>query len=214
MAGKKSKGDVAKRVCVTPVFRASFCNVFKPRAMEEGGEEKYSITMLFYPEFCKFGRKKDGKRILNPLEKAAKQAAIDEWGSDQADWPKNRRNPFRQGDEKPDYEGYEGAIFVTASCKDQPGLVGPSLQPILDPKKFVSGHWARAELIAFAYDNKGNKGVSFTLRNIQKMPCPEGQDDSPFGGGRDASAVFDAVEDAEGDDESGDEGEPDDSDED
>lgn len=187
---QKSDSIEAKKV-VTPEFRVSFPAVFQPKAFEQQ-EPKYSTVMLF-----------DKKTNLSGLKEAAKAAAVEKWGEDQKKWPKNMRKPFRDGDEKEDSVGYPGTIFVSASSKHQPGLVGPTLKPILSEKDFYAGCYARAELIAFAYDKAGNRGVGFALQNIQKL-----RDGEKFSGRKDPSTVFDAVEDDSDDEDSyGDDGE-------
>lgn len=179
----KSAGIELKKV-VTPEFRVSFPAIFEPKSFE-GQEAKYSTVMLF-PK----------KTDLTSLKLAVKNAAEEKWGPREK-WPKGLRMPFRDGDEKADREGYEGMIFVSATSKLQPGLVGADLQPILNPRDFYAGCYARAEIIAFAYDKVGNRGVSFSLQNIQKL-----RDGASFSGRKDASEVFGIVADTSDDAES------------
>ena len=178
---------------MTPRFRVSFPNVFRPgKAMQEGAEPKFGLVMLF----------KKGED-LSALKAAAAQAVVDKWGADQAKWPKNLKSPFRDQAEK-EGEGYEaGAIFITATSKQKPGLVDARNQPIIDESEFYAGCYARATVRAFAYDKAGNRGVAFGLQNIQKMA--EGEllsgrrkaeeefepiEDSAVGGGTDATSLF------------------------
>jgi len=140
----------------TGKFRVSYAQVFTPRAIEEGQEPKYSLTMLF---------DKDDP-ALDPLKKAAKDAAHAKWGDKV---PKNIRNPFRDGDEDSDQEAYKDKIFIRVSSKSKPGLVDKDRNAILEAEDFYSGCYARATVNSFAYDTAGNKGVSFGLNNIQKL---------------------------------------------
>lgn len=174
-----TKMDINLKKCVTPEFRVSFPAVFEAKSFK-GQEAQFSVVMLF-----------DKKTDLKELRKIALNAAEEKWGSDQKKWPKDFRRPFRDGDvEKPDTIGYPGTVFVSAKSKTQPGLVGPSRQPILNAKDFYAGCYARAEVIAFAYDNIGN-GVSFSLQNIQKL-----RDGDSLSGRKNAEDVFDAVTDS------------------
>lgn len=178
-----SKMDIALKKCITPAFRVSFPVVFKPKSFQNQ-EPKYSITMLF-----------DESTDLKPLKRAALNAAIEKWGEDKTKWPKKLRLPFRDGGEKEDMEGYgEGVIFVSASSKTQPGLVDARRERIINESDFYAGCWARAELIAFAYDVSGNKGVSFSLQNLQKI-----KDDKAFSGRKAAEDVFDVIDDGSDD---------------
>lgn len=146
---------------MTPEFRVSYPYVFKPQQPmkgSEGKDPKYSVVMLF----------KKGED-LSKLKAAAQAAAVEKWGADQAKWPKNLRVPFRDQGEK-ESEGYEeGAVFVTATSKAKPGLVDANLNHIIDESEFYAGCYARATVRAFAYDNAGNRGISFGLQNVQKL---------------------------------------------
>ena len=165
---------------MTPKFRASFANVFRPgKAMEDGQEPKYGVMMLF-----------DKDADLSALKAAAQQAVVDEWGADKAKWPKNLRSPFRDQGEKDGEAFVAGAMFVTATSKQKPGLVDQRNQPIIDESEFFSGCYARATVRAFAYDKAGNRGVAFGLQNVQKLA-----DGEPLGGARVAAEKeFEPVE--------------------
>jgi len=200
---------IAKKKCITHRFRVSFPEVFEPKAFGEQ-EARYSIVMLF-PDDTSFAvpavpKGPDGKPRTRSMERAVENAKKEKWGNDPKKWPKNLRDPFRDGAERSELQGYADTIFVTANSKNPPGLVDQKNRIITekDAAKFYPGCWARAEVIANAYDQKGNKGVKFTLMNIQKL-----EDDEPFTGRKDASAVFDAVDsdDEDDDQEEGEEGE-------
>ena len=166
---------------ITPEFRVSFANVFRPaKPMQAGAEAKYGLTMLF-PKGAD----------LSALKKAAQDAVVEKWGADQAKWPKNLRNPFRDQGER-DYEGFEeGAVFINATSKQRPGLVDAKVQDIIEEHQFYSGCYARASVRAFAYDQAGNRGVAFGLQNVQKL-----RDGDPLGGRSRPSDDFEPVADA------------------
>lgn len=184
---------IEKKKVVTPKFRVSFPAIFKPKAFDTSQEAKYSLTMLF-DEDIDLAKPADGQN--NSLKRAAFNAAAEKWGPDKAKWPKGLRMPFRDGNEKSS-TGYEGTIFVNASSKTQPGLVDKNLRPILNETDFYAGCYARAEVIAYAYDKMGNKGIGFSLQNIQKL-----EDGEPFSGRKAASSVFDKVSDGSDDEDS------------
>lgn len=197
----KSK-DLEKRRLITPEFRVSYPSIFEKSAYEDGTPE-YSLTALF------------PKNVdLKPLKKAALAAAIEKFGEEFKSWPEKKKSrfrwPWRDGDkEKSDSPEYEGMYFVKFSAKkNKPGLVDKKTKPILDEEDFYAGCYARAEIVAYAYEKAGNLGVSFDLWNVQKL-----RDGEPFSGRRDPSEVFDALEDDdeledESDDELLDEDEP------
>jgi len=158
---------------VTPKFRVSFPNVFKPTSFQ-GGDPFYTLTMLF-----------DKDTDISELKKLANLAKVEKFG---ANPPKGLRSPFRDGDEK-DFDGYEGVTFISAKSKSKPGLVDQDLQEIIDPEAFYAGCYARATITAYGYDTRGNKGVAFGLQNIQKLG-----DGEPFSGKTKAKDDFSAVE--------------------
>lgn len=146
---------------LTPEFRVSYPYLFTPQQPMAGSvskDPKYSLVMLF-PKGAD----------LSKLKAAAEAAAVEKWGADKTKWPKNLRSPFRDQGEK-ESDGYvPGAIFITASSKQKPGVVDHNVQPILDSSLVYAGCYGRATVRAFAYDNSGNKGVSFGLQNFQKL---------------------------------------------
>jgi hypothetical protein len=161
----------------TGEFRLSFAHLFEPKTMEgQDGPPKYSLTMLF-PKTAD----------LSALKAAAAAACEKKWGADRNKWPKGMRSPFRDGDEK-DYDGYAGMIFIAASSATKPGVVNQSVKPVTDPAEVFAGCYCRATVQAFAYDKAGNKGVGFSLHNVQKL-----RDGEPFGSKRAATDDFDAV---------------------
>lgn len=173
------KASLETKKCITPEFRVSFPHVFEAHSGFEGQEPKYSIVMLF-PKTTD----------LKELKRAALNAAVEKFGPKEK-WPKNLRLPFRDGDEKTDLQGYEGHTFVTASSKQRPGIINGQKVPIAkEDETFYAGCYARASLIAHGYDKAGNKGVAFTLQNIQKL-----RDGEPFSGRKKAEDEFDSVED-------------------
>lgn len=185
-----AKMNIADKKCITPPFRISFPALSKPKAFKDQ-EAKYSVVALI-PD----------QTDITELKKCARNAIIEKWGEDKTQWPKRLKTPFHDGNEKPDIVGYDNTVFFTASAKkeNQPGMVDQRLQAVLDvDKTFYAGAWARAEVIAYAYDAAGNRGVGFSLQNLQRLPTPPGQDDKPFSGRRAAETVFDAVEDGSDD---------------
>lgn len=148
---------------LTPEFRVSFPSVFEPQ--DFNGKQTYCVTMLF-----------DGDTDLSELKAAVKAAAEEKWGKKV---PANVRNPIRDGAEKAHLDGYDGCMFIRASSKTKPGLVDQNCVEIIDPSEFYAGCIARATVVPFAYDQAGNKGVSFLLSNIQKVA--EGQSFSSRG---------------------------------
>jgi len=158
---------MSKTTVVTPEFRLSYPYLFEPRENTLSGKMEYSVTALF-PKGAN----------MAVLEAAARAAIEEKWGSDPKKWPKQLRSPFRKQEERakedesgntilPD--GYvEGAIFINLKAsKLAPKIVDRKVKPITDESKVYPGCYGVASVTAFAYDQKGNKGVSFGLNGIQ-----------------------------------------------
>jgi hypothetical protein len=162
---------------ITEPFRLAFPSVFKPAVnkLNPNAAPRYEITMLF--------PKSVNIKALNDI---AVEAIKLKWGNDPAQWPKDLRSPFRDGDTKADREGYAGHTFVKASTTLAFGIVDQNRQPIISQEKLYAGCWCRASVHAWAYDTTGNRGVSFGLDALQLV-----KDDTRFArGGADAQKVF------------------------
>lgn len=167
----------------TPRFRVSYPNVFKARKNDLSGKDEYSVVALF-PKGAD----------LSVLKKAAEAAIVAKLGADKAKWPKGLRNPIRdQAEREKDGklpEGHEaGAFFINLKSTERPGVVDENVQDIIEERKFYSGCWAIANVRAYYYDQKGNRGVSFGLQNIQKVA-----DGDPLGGRVRPTDAFKPVE--------------------
>lgn len=181
----ETKPKKKKHQCVTPEFRVSFPQVFKPKAFENQ-EAKFSIQMLF-------AKSTD----ITELRKIVFECAAEKWGKDKTKWPRGLRFPFKNGDEKADLQGYAGHTVVGASSKMQPGVVSSAVDPATgklevlseESGRFYAGCYARASVMAYTYDKAGNRGVSLSLQNVQKLG-----DGEAFSGRRQADDEFDPVE--------------------
>lgn len=166
---------------ITPEFRAAFVGLFKATAPKDNpnGAKKYSMRAVFMPD-----------ADLSALKEQAKIAAEEKWGIGKV--PKTIRSPFRTNEEleNPIPGVPDDAVVMTFSANEdrRPGVVDKNLQDIIDDSEVYSGAWFRAQVRAYAYDNAGNKGVSFGLQNVQKT-----KDDEPLGRGKvPASKAFEA----------------------
>jgi len=171
-------------VLKTPEFRVGMAHVFTPyRGKDAKPDDKssYLLRALFpHPSKMTPAYKKEYDAFVTQMKAECQKALADKFGSDKAKWPPNLRTPFRDQGEK-NYEGWEaGAMWMTlANKKNKPGVVDPSNNDIFDQTQFYSGCYARATFHVYAYNNKGNAGVSLDLHNIQKT-----RDGEPLGPSR------------------------------
>ena len=175
----------------TPHFRVSYPNVFKPKRNDLSGKDEYGLVALF----------KKGED-LSKLKAAAQKAITDKWGPDKNKWPANLRSPFRdQAERAKDVDGKrilpagheEGAIFINLKSAQRPGVVDQNVEQIIDESQFYAGCYAIASVNAYAYDQKGNRGVSFGLGNVQKV-----KDGEPLGNRARPEQEFAPIQTAEG----------------
>ena len=179
----------------TPEFRVAFPQVFQPKKNDLNGKDEYSVVALF-PKGAD----------LSALKKAAQEALVKKFGPEKAKWPKKLRSPFRdQGDREKEKDGvmtlpqgYEkGAIYLNLRSAQRPGVVDNQVQEIIDTAEFYGGCWAVASINAYAYNIKGNAGVSFGLGNLQKR-----KDGDAFGNRTKPEDDFAAVANSEASNES------------
>lgn len=154
---------------MTPSFRVSYPHLFKPKKNDLNQKDEYSCVALF-PK---------GTDLTN-LKKAAQAALEEKWGKDKAKWPALLKSPFRDQGERAKFDdatgkkvlpaGHEeGAIFMTLKNEHRPGVVDQNVQDIVDSSQIYAGCFCRATIRAYAYDQKGNRGVAFSLQNVQKI---------------------------------------------
>lgn len=175
-----------KEVIVGPV-RFSYMHVFQPKSndMKDGAFE-YSVTLLFPKENNEF--QPEAKEEIAELRKALNSAVYAKWGDKP---PANLRSPLRDGDKEIDNQGEPkapGYWFMNVSAKEQykPLLIDGERNPVKEG--WNSGDWGKVHISLFAYDQKGNKGVSAGLRAVQFLFKGES-----LGGGQASADAFDVV---------------------
>lgn len=171
---------------ITGKVRFCYCNVFEPKAMNEGDDPKYSVCILI--------RKDDEKtlaKIKNAID-AAKEAYKAKLAGRDGKIPANIKTPLRDGDmDRPDDPAFEGCYFINASSNRAPGIVDANREPIMTRDEFYSGCYGRASINFYGY-NVQSKGIAAGLNNLQKLA-----DGPVLAGGSSAEADFADVDDDE-----------------
>lgn len=167
---------------LTGKVRFSYVNVFKPKASEEGGKEKYSVCIMV--------PKKDKvtvAKIRAAVDEAVEYGKKNSWDGKV---PKNLKLPLRDGDEeREDQPEFEGMYFLNASTLMKPGVIDADKDEIMQASEFYSGCWGRALIHFYSFDMKGNRGVGVGLAAVQKL-----EDDDKLGGGGWTADEFDEDE--------------------
>lgn len=166
----------------TGKVRLSFCHVWQPQTPQNGGDPKYSVTILI---------PKSDVATINALYaemEQAKQAGVSNtWGGT---LPPIVKIPLYDGDGvRPSGEPFglecKGHMVITASSKTQPQVVDLNVQPILNQAEVYSGCYGRVSLNFFAYNQAGNRGIGCGLNCVQKVA-----DGEPLSGGVSAQEAF------------------------
>lgn len=161
----KTKAKAKKQALISPVGIAHWLHIWKPQVNEENPDQepKFSVTLVF-----------SKKTNIEYLEKAIRAAAIAKFkGKAKAMLKSNKLTlPIRDGDEEVDDNDkpkYKGCYFIVAKTTQRPGVVDQDREPIEDQFDLYAGCKVRLSLFPFAYNVKGNKGVTFMLNNVQKI---------------------------------------------
>ena len=148
---------------VTGKVRFSYFSALTARKNEMNGKEEFS-TQVLVP--------KSDTETVNQLKAAAKAALTAKFGDK---IPKTVRNPLRDGDTEAKSDGtplgdeYKGHYFFNTKSTNKPGAVDAHGHDIIGSADIVSGDFGRVSLNAYAYDQAGNKGVSYGLNNIMLL---------------------------------------------
>jgi hypothetical protein len=146
----------------TPRALGCYVTLAKPRAVEQGKDPEYSVSLL-WPK----------STDLSEIKKAIEDAAVSKWGPAA---PKllgtKLKNPLRDGDLKVNDDGevdpvYKGKWFISARSKQRVAIVDHEMQPV-DPNEVYSGCFFHAQLRFYPFDwNKGqSRGVGCGLQNL------------------------------------------------
>ncbi len=168
---------------LTGEVRLSYVNVLTARASQQGGEPKFSVTLLI-PK-SDYATKAD----IDSAIQAAVQAAVSKvWGGVR---PPQIKVPIHDGDGvrqsgEPYGEECKGHWVITASTKMKPQVVGmDNINVELAPSDIYSGMYGRVTIRFFGYSNSGNKGIGCGLGNIMKT-----RDGEPLAGTASAASDF------------------------
>ena len=174
---------MAKPTFTSPPGILAFTDqLFKAKSVN-GSKEKFGVSILF-----------DGKAQASPafqdLEKAVELEIKERWGAKASSM--KIKSPFLDGDDFPHLKGFAGKKFLRLSSEYPPGFVqrnGEEFGPGEAKEEIYSGCTARVTMNLFSYDTQGNRGISFGLRNVQKLG-----DGEKIGGRGNPAGDFGAVE--------------------
>lgn len=168
---------------LTGEVRLSYCNLTTPRASQQGGEPKFSVTLLI-PK-TDTTTKADIDAAINA---AAQEALTKTWNGAR---PPVLKVPIHDGDGVrqsgvPFGDECKGHWVITASTKNKPQVVGiDNINCELALSDIYSGMYGRVTIRFFGYSNSGNKGIGCGLGNVLKT-----RDGEPLSGQASAASDF------------------------
>ena len=171
---------------VTPKARMAFPELLEPKK-DLNNRVVYSMTLLI-----------PNTEDISELRAAAEEAALKKWPKKETWKQLNLKFPFTDGNTKGKvdadgnfkiHKGYENAIVINVRRTEKSGppvvvAANPQIS-VTDPAEIYGGRWCRAQINAFAYDQAGNKGVSFGLNMVQVL-----EHDEPLGASSNPASVF------------------------
>lgn len=164
--------------------RLAFPSLFEPSTFGDG-DPAYQATFIIAG---------DDSQVAS-INKAIEAVAREKWGAKADATLKSLRSTnkvaLKNGDEKAQYDGFEGNWFIAPRAKTRPTVVDGQRQPLNERDgRIYAGCYVNASIEIWAQDNAYGKRVNATLRGVQFV-----RDGEAFGGGRPAEAdEFDEVE--------------------
>ena len=171
-----------KTKVVTCMARFSYAHIWEPKAVEDGGTKKYSLTLII---------PKNEKKCIAEIKAAIEAAKLVGKNSKVfgGKIPANCKTTFYDGDvEYPDDEAYVNSMFLRCASTTKPQVVDAKKNVIEDPTLVYSGCYGRASVNFYPFD-KNSKGIACGLGNIQKI-----KDGEPLSGRSSADEDFDEIE--------------------
>ncbi len=142
--------------------RCSFANIFEAKQVNGQGDPKFSCAFLFAKD------SPNKQVVVDAMVAAAKE----KWGVDAdkvlAALKAGDRLCLHDGDSKPDADAYPGNLFLNASNKTRPLVIGPQREPLVaaDGKPY-SGCYVNAIVEIWPQDNQFGKRINASLLGVQ-----------------------------------------------
>jgi len=174
--------------------RLAFPNLFEAASVNGEGDPRFGATFIIP------GDDKQLAAINATIEAVAKEKWAAKADVNLKALRGSGKVALRNGDEKSNYDGFEGNYFVAASAKAnaRPTVVDGQRQPLTERDgKSYAGCYVNASIEIWAQDNAYGKRINATIRGVQFV-----RDGEAFGGGRPAGAdEFDEITEGAGADD-------------
>lgn len=160
--------------------RLAFPNLFEPSTVAGEGEPRYSAAFILPADHPQ----------IKEINAKIKAVAAEKW-KDKADaqikaLEKTGKIALHDGDEKPQYDGFPGNLFISASAKvsARPTVIDQNKAPLTERDgKPYAGCYVNVSLDFWAQDNAYGKRINAQLRGVQFL-----RDGDAFSAGRPADS--------------------------
>ena len=142
--------------------RMAFPYIFEPRRNDDTGVEKFELTLLIKPEHA----------CVKKYAAECLKLATEKFGGEQKARAVLQARPiFKRGDERDNPpDGYAGNYYLTLRSKTMPDVYSSDRKRLTlaqAKELFYAGCMVNVLSSPWAYDAKGNRGVSHELLSIQ-----------------------------------------------
>lgn len=142
--------------------RMAFPYIFEPRRNDDTGVEKFELTLLIKPEHA----------CVKTYAAECLKLATEKFGGEQKARAVLQARPiFKRGDERDNPpDGYAGNYYLTLRSKTMPDFYSSDRKRLTlaqAKELFYAGCMVNVLSSPWAYDAKGNRGVSHELLSIQ-----------------------------------------------
>lgn len=169
--------------CLVKNVRLSYVNLIEPKENKNGGDPKYSVTLLVpKTDVATYSD------LQKSLQAAYEKGVREKWNNAR---PKLIHPLIYDGDGvRNDGQAFgpeaKGHWVLTASSKTKPQVVGTAdIMVGLPPQEIYSGMYAHVTINFYPFSTDGNKGVGCGLGNVLKIA-----DGEPLSGGASAASDF------------------------
>ncbi len=160
--------------------RIAFPAVFNPQSFAGSDDSSYSVIAIIDP--------KEQKDLIKKISATISDVAKEKWGAKAEAQLKSIASKgnmcFRDGADKPEYDGFEDMMYISARSKTRPLVLGADKAPLTEEDgKLYAGCYANVSIDLWAMDNNYGKRICAGLRGLQFD-----SDGDAFGGGGAAQA--------------------------
>lgn len=188
-----STTQAANRVMLKDA-RLAFPNLFEPTTVNGEGKPRYSATLIIPADHPQLAE------IKHKIEAVAKEKWREKAPALLSGLYKTGKVALHDGDEKAQYDGFAGNMFITAAAQENaaPAVVDRDRAPLSARSgRPYAGCFVNVSLEFWAQDNAYGKRLNCTLRGVQFL-----RDGDSFSAGRPADAdEFDDVTEGAGADD-------------